>query len=191
MNGGSLLCQTYWEILARTRAGDVEGAARRLRLFAQRAAETSWVGNNSADMLGTDGKNESGEAYLADMVVVSAAAIHGVLGITPTWDRLEVTPHLPADWPHAEADVVYKGQRHHVVIDNGTSQVQPLEQVLSLPLLWVMDFNLRRTAYAAAQTTNVAFLGHYGDQITLSEGAASGTYLSPAHDWGVPASSTN
>ena len=47
-----------------------------------RAAETSWAGNNSADMLGTYGKCESGEAYLADMVVASAAVIHGVLGIT-------------------------------------------------------------------------------------------------------------
>ncbi|MCU0962911.1 MAG: discoidin domain-containing protein, partial [Pirellulaceae bacterium] len=63
MNGGSLLCQTYWEILARARAGDAEGAARRLRLFAQRATETSWVGNNSADMQGTYGKFESGEPY--------------------------------------------------------------------------------------------------------------------------------
>ena len=40
---------------------------------------------------------------------------------------------------------------------------------------------------AEAQTTNVGFLGHYGDRITLAEGAASGTYQSPAHDWAVPA----
>jgi hypothetical protein len=51
-----------------------------------------------------------------------------------------------------------------------------------------MDFNLRRTAWAEAQTTNVAVRGHYGDRITLAEGAASGTYQSPAYDWGVPAS---
>ena len=45
-----------------------------------------------------------------------------------------------------------------------------------------MDFNLRRAAYAQAQTTNTAFLGHYGDRITLAEGTASGTYQSPAYD---------
>ena len=84
--------------------------------------------------------------------------------------------------------MLYKGRRQHVVIEHGTSRIQPLEQVLSLPLLWVMDFNLRRTADAPAQTTNVAFLGHYGERITLAEGAASGTYQSPAHNWGVPAS---
>ena len=88
-----------------------------------------------------------------------------------------MTPHLPVDWPAAEAHVVYKGRRHHVVIANGTAHVQPLEQVLSPSLLWVMDFNLRRTACSTSQTTNVIFRGHYGDQITLSDGATSGSYL--------------
>jgi hypothetical protein len=121
------------------------------------------------------------------MVAATAAAVHGVLGIAPTWEELTVTPGLPPDWPRAEADVLYKGRRHHVVIEQGTAHIQPREQVLSLPLLWLMDFNLRRTADAPAQTTNVAFLGHYGDRMTLAAEAASGTYQSPAHDWGVPA----
>ena len=34
MNGGSLLAWTYWEIMGRCRAGDSEGAYRRLKLFA-------------------------------------------------------------------------------------------------------------------------------------------------------------
>jgi len=187
MNGGSLLCQTYWEILARARAGDNEGAARRLRLFARRAAETSWVGNNSADIRGERGANDSGEAYLADMVAATAASIHGVLGVTPTWERLEVTPHLPADWPRAEADVLYKGRRHHVVIENGKPQVQPLEQVISLPLLWVMDFNLRTTPVGIATASNVDFLEPYGHAVVLKKSVASGTYQSPPYDWAVPA----
>ena len=187
MNGGSLLCQTYWEIVARSRAGDAAGAAKRLKQFAQRAAEMHWAGDNAANIQG-EMANGDGEPYLADMVAATAAAVHGVLGIEPTWEKLTVTPGLPPDWPRAEADILYKGRRHHVVIENGTAHIQPLEQVLSLPLLWLMDFNLRRTAYSQSQTTNVAFLGHYGDRITLSEGAASGTYQSPAHDWGVPAS---
>ena len=80
------------------------------------------------------------------MVAVTAAVIHGVLGITPTWERLEVTPHLPADWPRAEAEVLYKGRRHRVTIEAGKVKIEPLEQVISLPLLWVMDFNLRTVA---------------------------------------------
>lgn len=186
MNGGSLLCQTYWEIVARSRAGDATGAARRLKQFAKRAAEIHWAGDNAATIRG-EMANGDGEPYLADMVAATAAAVHGVLGIEPTWEKLTVTPRLPPDWPRAEADVLYKGRRHHVVIENGTPQIQPLEQTLRLPLLWVMDFNLRRTAYAPAQTTDVKFLGHYGDRITLVEGAASGQYESPVHDWGTPA----
>lgn len=147
MNGGSLLCQTYWEIVARAKAGDNEGAARRLKLFARRAAQISWAGDNAANIQG-EMRNGDGEPYLADMVAVTAAAVHGVLGIEPTWQRLEVTPHLPAEWPRAEADVLYKGRRHRVIIENGKAQIQPMAQVIDLPLLRVMDFNLR-TAPAA------------------------------------------
>ena len=63
------------------------------------------------------------EPYLADMVAVTAAAVHGVLGIQPTWEKLVVTPCLPADWPRAEADVLYKGRRHHVTVEGGTAQI--------------------------------------------------------------------
>ncbi|MHB8861132.1 MAG: discoidin domain-containing protein [Pirellulaceae bacterium] len=184
MNGGSLLCQTYWEIVARSRAGDAAGAARRLRQFAKRAAEIHWAGDNAADINGQMAHGD-GEPYLADMVAATAAAMHGVMGIEPTWKKLTVTPSLPSDWSRAEADILYKGQRQHVVIENGTAYIEPLEQVLSVPLLWAMDFNLRKTAYASARTANVAFLGHYGDRIVLADGAVSGSYQSPAHDWGV------
>ena len=168
MNGGSLLCQTYWEIVGRAKAGDHEGAARRLKLFARRAAEISWAGDNAADIQG-EMKYGDGEPYLADMVVATAAAIHGVLGITPTWDRLEVTPHLPAGWPRAEADVLFKGRRQHVTIDHGKVEIRPLEQVLSLPFLWVMDFNLRTASGGAATVSNLDFLGAYGGSIVLKK----------------------
>ena len=133
MNGGSLLCQTYWEVVARARAGDHAGAARRLRLFAQRARQTGWAGNNSANVRGERGRNESGEPYLADMVVVPAAMVHGVLGVTPTWKALEVTPHLPPDWPRAEVEILYKGRRHRVTLEGGKATVRALEQVITPP----------------------------------------------------------
>jgi len=189
MNGGSLLCQTYWEIVARARAGDNEGAARRLRLFARRAAEISWAGDNAADIKG-EMKNGDGEPYLADMVAATAGVIHGVMGITPTWDRLEVTPHLPADWPRAQADVLYKGRRHHVTIEAGKVQIEPREQVIDLPLLWVVDANWHATPAGAAGVSNLD-LGD-GSSIALkriahSSYAAAGTYQSPPCDWTVPA----
>jgi hypothetical protein len=186
MNGGSLLCQTYWEIVARARAGDSEGACRRLRLFARRAAETSWAGDNAATIRG-EMKSGDGEPYLADMVVVPAAAVHGLLGIAPTWERLEVTPRLPPGWPRAEADVLYKGRRHRVTIEGGSVRVQALEQVIALPLLWVMDFNLRTGLGGAATASNVDFLGPYGGSIALKAAVPSGTYQSPPCDWTVPA----
>jgi len=121
------------------------------------------------------------------MVCVTAATINGVLGIQPTWQKLEVTPCLPPEWPRAEADVLYKGRLHHVTIENGNVQVRPEKQVIAIPLLWVMDFNLRKTAYGVAHTENVDFVGFYSDRITLSKGAATGTYESPVHNWGRPA----
>ncbi len=60
--------------------------------------------------------------------------------------------------------------------------------MIDLPPLWLMDFNLRKTAYSEAKTTNVDFLGHYSDRIQLAAGAASGTCQSPAHDWAAPTS---
>ena len=171
------------------RAGDAAGAAKRLKLFAKRAAEISWAGDNAADIQGEMQWGDT-EPYLADMVAVCGRRGHGVLGIQPTWEKLVVTPHLPADWPRTEAEILYKGRRHHVTIDGGKVEVQPLEQVIDLPQFWLMDFNLRKTADGEAQTTNVNFLGYYGDHIQLAAGAASGAYQSPAHDWTVPTSLT-
>jgi len=189
MNGGTLLCQTYWEIVARARAGDAEGAARRLRRFAEHAKTTSWAGDNAFTVKGEP--KGDGEPYLADMVAVTAALIHGVLGITPTWDRLDVTPRLPQAWPRAEAEVLYKGRRHRVLIDNGTVEIQPQEQVLDLPLLWVNDFNLETSPRGAAKTSNVEFVGPYAGSFQLKAEengrVAAGSYESPDYDWACPA----
>ena len=67
MNGGSLLCQTYWEIVARARAGDHEGAARRLGLFAQRAPR------------------RAGRATTRPTFTASAAISRAASPIWPTW----------------------------------------------------------------------------------------------------------
>ncbi|MFH1920632.1 MAG: discoidin domain-containing protein [Planctomycetota bacterium] len=192
MNGGSLLCQTYWEIVARARAGDAEGAYRRVRLFARRAAETSWTGgSNSFDMLARPSRGGYGEPYLADMVVATAAVVHGVLGISPTWKQLEVNPQLPKGWSKAEVEVLYKGRRHRVTIEDGKAQIQPLEQILELPLMWVMDFNLKTSPRGVAKASNVEFAGPYAGSVGLKatpDGwVEAGTYQSPDYDWTVPA----
>jgi len=192
MNGGSLLCQTYWEIVARARAGDAEGAWSRVRLFARRAAETSWTGgSNSFDMLARPSRGGYGEPYLADMVVATAAVVHGVLGISPTWKQLQVNPQLPKGWSKAEAEVLYKGRRHRVTIEDGKAQIQPLEQILELPLMWVMDFNLKTNPRGVAKVSNVEFAGPYAGSVGLKampDGRVeAGTYQSPDYDWTVPA----
>jgi len=168
MNGGSLLCQSYWEIVARARAGDAEGAYRRLKGFARRAAEICWAGDNAANIK-AEMRGGDGEPYLADMVAATAAVLHGVMGIIPTWNGLEVSPHLPAAWPGAEADILYKGRRHHITIENGKARIQPREQVVDLPLLWVMDFNLRSAPGGVATVSNVDFVDPYGGSIALKK----------------------
>jgi len=124
MNGGSLLCQTYWEIMARCRAGDAVGAYDRLRRFAREAQRSRWVGDNSFTMQCLP--QGDGEPYLADMVVVPAALVHGILGIQPTWDSLRVTPCLPPGWSGAQADILYKGKRHRVTIGPAGVAVCPV-----------------------------------------------------------------
>jgi len=155
MNGGTLLCQTYWEIVARARAGDAKGAYHRLSRFAERAREISWAGDNAFTITGEP--KGDGEPYLADMVAATAGAIHGVLGITPTWQKLDVKPCLPSDWPGAEAEVLYKGRRHRVTIEGDKVEIEPLEQVIELPLLWVMDWNLRDSPTGVAEGSNLYF----------------------------------
>ena len=152
--------------------GDWAGAARRLKLFAQRAEETSWAGDNTATIRGnTFGEATGGdhEPYLADMVVVAASLIQGIMGVRPTWQRLEVTPCLPAEWPSVAADILYKGRRHHVAIENGKVHIQPLEQVINLPLTWTMDFNLRTAPGGVAATSNTDFLGPYDELVVLKK----------------------
>jgi len=120
MNGGSLLAQTYWEVVARAQAGDSAGAYDRLRRFARTASETSWAGDNAFTIQGRP--QGDGEPYLADMVVACAALINGTFGIRPTWERLEVTPHLPPEWRQASATVLCKGKRWRVEIDGGRTR---------------------------------------------------------------------
>jgi hypothetical protein len=185
MNGGSLLVQTYWEVVARARAGDAAGAAKRLTLFARRAAETHWAGDTAADIHG-EMRSGDGEPYLADMVATTAALVHGPLGVQPTWDKLEVAPCLPPAWSEVEADVLYKGRRHHITIKGGKPHVEALEHAVVPPPSWLMDFNLRRTAAESAQTNDVEFRGVYGDSVRLTPGKRSGVYTSPRHDWSEP-----
>ncbi len=188
MNGGSLLCQTYWEIVAQAHAGDATGAAKRLKLFAKRAAEISWAGDNAANIQGEMASGD-GEPYLADMVVVCASAVHGILGITPTWDRLDVSPHLPPDWPRAEAEILYKGRRHRVVVNNGRVEIQPLEQVFEPRLVWFVNANFKSGPASVAELMNIDLAEESAVLLQRSEKGfpASGNYRSPPWNWTEPA----
>ncbi|MEO7318020.1 MAG: trehalase family glycosidase, partial [Chthoniobacteraceae bacterium] len=124
MNGGSFLAQTYWEIVGRARAGDTAGAWRRLQRFGEGTARHGWCGNNWFTMRGEIGHGACDEPYLSDMVVVPAALVQGLLGIRPTWEKLEVQPSLPADWRKVSAEVVWKGRRQHIRIVDGNATVE-------------------------------------------------------------------
>jgi hypothetical protein len=128
MNGGSLLAETYWEVVARAKTGDAAGAYRRLRRFAEKWGTGGWFGRNGALISGEVGGG-NGEVYLADLVVTSASLVNGILGIRPTWDKLDVEPCLPSGWDSATATVIYKGVRHTVAIRNGEATVTPKDRV--------------------------------------------------------------
>jgi len=137
MNGGSFLAMTYYEIMARIEAGDVDGAWERLRRFSKGVQKHSGAGNNWVTIRGEVAPGTD-EPYLSDMVVVPAALVRGFLGIEPTWDRLIVKPHLPRGWRRASADVLYKGVRHRIVIAEGRVTVTRMERRFTPPaeLTW-------------------------------------------------------
>ncbi len=125
MNCGSFLSITYYEIMARIQAGDIDGAWERMRRFSQGIRRHSGAGNNWVTVKGEVAAGAD-EPYLSDMVVVPAALVRGFLGIEPTWDRLVVRPHLPKGWKRASAEILYKGVRTRVDIEGQEVTVTPL-----------------------------------------------------------------
>ena len=123
--GGSVLASTYWEVLARARVGNVDGewgALRLLENFARAFERTSFVGSNSIDIRGRVSPGGD-EGYLADMVVVPAALVHGIMGVSMGWNEITVTPALPRAWPDAKADVMWMGRIYEISISHGTTSV--------------------------------------------------------------------
>jgi trehalose/maltose hydrolase-like predicted phosphorylase len=111
--------------MAYAKAGDAESAYYRLQQFAKRAAQTSWTGSNGFNIDGSPCHGaEAAEPWLADMVVVPAALLNGILGINPTWEKLQVSPCLPPGWKDASAEVLYKGKPCEVTIKNGKTTIK-------------------------------------------------------------------
>ncbi len=141
MNGGSFLCMTYWEIMARCAAGDAEGAWNRLCRFAAGTRLTGthgYIGNNWMMQDGRIGLGASDEPYLSDAIVVPAALVQGILGIRHTNDTLEVRPVLPAALKRISVDVVHLGIRKRVTIDGGQVTIENLGRAFHPPheLTW-------------------------------------------------------
>ncbi len=116
--GGSLLASTYWEVLARTRVGHVDGewgAYQLLKNCAKRFVETSFVGSNAIDIRGNVSLGGD-EGYLADMVVVPAALIHGILGVQTNWKEIKVIPAMPLGWKNAKTSLTWKGNIYDITI---------------------------------------------------------------------------
>ncbi len=141
MNGGSFLCMTYWEVMARAAAGDAEGAWRRLRRFAdgtRLSGEQGFIGNNWVMQDGRIGSGACDEPYLSDLIAVPAALVQGILGIRHTPAGLEVTPVLPAGLSRLSAEVVHLGRRKRVTIDGSAVTIADRGRVFTPPgeLTW-------------------------------------------------------
>lgn len=118
--GGSILSSTYWEVLARSKAGHINGewgAYSLLQNFAKQFENTSFVGSNSIDIRGNTSLERS-EGYSSDMVVVPASLIYGLLGIELNWDKIKVDPKLPRDWNKAKVNLFWKGDLYEISINN-------------------------------------------------------------------------
>ena len=148
MNGGSFLCMTYWEIMARAAAGDAEGAWNRLRRFAEGTrltGERGFIGNNWVMQDGRIGSGACDEPYLSDAIAVPAALVQGILGIRHTNDKLEVNPVLPGAMQRASAEVVHLGVRKRVTIDGKSVKIEELGRACTPPeeLTWRVNAGYR------------------------------------------------
>jgi len=166
MNGGSFLCMTYWEVMARCAAGDAEGGWNRLRRFAAGTRLTGthgYIGNNWVMHDGRIGFGASDEPYLSDAIAVPAALVQGILGIRHTNDELEVQPVLPAALRRVSAEVVHLGIRKRVTIGGGCVKIDDLGRAFYPPreLTWRVNagcppeagLDIDRTFYAGREWT--------------------------------------
>jgi hypothetical protein len=144
MNGGSFLCMTYWEIMARAAAGDAEGAWNRLRRFAEGtrlSGERGFIGENWVMQDGRSGSAAGREPFLSDMIAVPAALVQGILGIRHTNAGLEVNPVLPGGLSRVSAEVVHLGRRKRVTIAGNDVRIADLGLAFTPPpqLTWRVD----------------------------------------------------
>jgi hypothetical protein len=141
MNGGSFLCMTYWEIMARAAAGDAEGAWKRLRRFAEGtrlSGEHGFIGNNWVEADGRIGRGACDEPYISDLIAVPAALVQGIRGIRHSTTGIEVRPVLPAGLSRVSVEVVHLGLRQRVTIAAGDVRVENLGRAFTPPreLTW-------------------------------------------------------
>ena len=204
MNGGSFLCMTYWEIMARAAAGDAEGAWNRVKKFAEGTrltGEKGFIGNNWVMPDGRIGFGACDEPYLSDSIAASGALVQGILGIRQTNDKLEVNPVLPAALKKVSAEVVHLGMRKRVTIDGKNVKIEELGRAFTPPaeLTWrvsagsppeaalFIDRTFEAgTAWSAAPAIDI----RTGQGITLKPGTRTGTYTTAPCDWGQAATLT-
>ena len=198
MNGGSFLCMTYWEIMARAAAGDAEGAWKRLQKFAEGTrltGEKGFIGNNWVMQDGSIGFGAGDEPYLSDAIAVPAALVQGILGIRQTIDKLEVNPVLPAALQKVSAEVVHLGVRKRVTIDGKNVKIAELGRAFTPPqeLTWRVVAGsppeavlyIDRTFEAGSGWTATQEIGlRAGEGVALKPVALTGTYTTAPCDWG-------
>ena len=198
MNGGSFLCMTYWEIMARAAAGDAEGAWKRLKKFAEGTRLTGgkgFIGNNWVMEDGSIGFGAGDEPYLSDAIAVPGALVQGILGIRQTNDILEVNPVLPAALQNVSAEVMHLGMRKRVTIQGGNVTIQELGRAFFPPdeLVWrvnagsppAADLHIDRSfesGNAWSATPEIEL--NRGEGIVLKSGSLSGSYTTAPCDWG-------
>jgi hypothetical protein len=114
MNGGMLLTVTFYEVVARCRAGDADGAYQLLKNFSLHAGRTNWFEGDSAFSIDAKPWGWGGEPFLADQLLTAAAVVHGFFGVQYSWEDISFDPALPLGWESIKARLRFKGQDYEV-----------------------------------------------------------------------------
>ena len=128
MNGGCLVSWNFYWVGALVKAGRIDEAIEAWQRVVHRFAATSLVeGCNYWDFSGKPSRTAwqdyeliSYEPFLADQGLTSLALPRWLLGITPAFDGISVSPVLPADAYPAKVKLMHLGQERTIEIQSQT-----------------------------------------------------------------------
>lgn len=126
-NGACLTVWTYFEILAWAQSGNIDKAFGLFKNFFEHASKTNWFEGDSAFNIKSEPHGWGQEPFLSDQVVVAAALVHGLMGISQTLHGIKVEGSLPGDWKYASVEIPCLGKNYKVERIGSKTQIKELK----------------------------------------------------------------